>query len=176
MPARLPRLQRKVIHKVPGDIDVDAIVVPKCSDQSYSQVCSKTRKVGRCQQIDMTRTMPARLPKLQQRKVTHKVPGNIDIDAIMIPKCNGQGSHTVSVQQDTRKVGRCQQIDVCANQMCTTARTIPVRLAKCNRGKSQVPDNIGSDQYAARCSLSLSLSLSLSAQPLHVLLTLSLSS
>ena len=37
MPARLPKLQRKVIHKVTGDIDVDAIVIPKFSDQSYSQ-------------------------------------------------------------------------------------------------------------------------------------------
>ena len=37
MPARLPKLQRKVIHKVPGNIDVDAIVIPKFSDQSYSQ-------------------------------------------------------------------------------------------------------------------------------------------
>ena len=101
MPARLPRLQRKVIHIVPGDIDVDAIVITKCSDQSYSQVCSKTRKVGRCQQIDVcanqmcttARTIPVRLPKLQQRKVTHKVPGDINIDAIMLPKCNGQ-SHS----------------------------------------------------------------------------------
>ena len=100
MPARLPKLQRKVIHKVPGDIDVDAIVIPKCSDQSYSQVCSKTRKVGRCQQIDMTRTMPVRLPKLQQRKVTHKVPGDIDIDVIMIPKHSDQSHSLCAARQE----------------------------------------------------------------------------
>ena len=34
---QIPKFQRKVIHKVPGDIDVDAIVIPKFSDQSYSQ-------------------------------------------------------------------------------------------------------------------------------------------
>ena len=105
MPARLPKLQRKVIHKVPGDIDVDAIVISKCSDQSYSQVCSKTKKVGRCHQIGMTRTMPVRLPKLQQRKVTHKVPGDIDIDAIMIPKCNDQ-SHSQCAARPERCTAR----------------------------------------------------------------------
>ena len=42
MPARLPKLQRKVIHKVPGDIDVDAIVIPKFSDQSYTRSYSQS--------------------------------------------------------------------------------------------------------------------------------------
>ena len=40
MPARLPKLQRKVIHKVPGDIDVDAIVIPQCSDLSHTVKCA----------------------------------------------------------------------------------------------------------------------------------------
>ena len=31
------------------------------------------------QMCTMARTVPVRVPKLQQRKVTHKVPGDIDI-------------------------------------------------------------------------------------------------
>ena len=152
MPARLPKLQRKVIHKVPGDIDVDAIVIPKCSDQSYSQVCSKTKKVGRCHKNDMTRTMPARLPKLQQRKVTDKVPGAIDIDAIMIPKCNGQ-SHSQCAARPERweDVNRlmCANVHNSQNNSCQTSKVA-------TEESHEVPDNIDSGQCAARCSLSLS--------------------